>query len=126
MAPAIGVAEWNELKCDGELPRGRYAESRNPVVFPVMLVGTREDSPSGGISRNGHTLTMAGRSCIMFGGMTEVCQSLTSRGVAISLSELGPCRSSAAVYPKSSLKLLRPCLSLSRTTMRLISRMRPT
>ena len=43
MAPAIGVAEWNQLQCEGDQPRGR----------------------------TGHTLTMAGQNCVMFGGMTQ-------------------------------------------------------
>jgi len=43
MAPAIGLAEWNVMKCDGDQPRGRYPlatlslRARSILIFKSLI-----------------------------------------------------------------------------------------
>jgi len=91
------------LTVEGELPGGRYVRHSGTLCDTGTLAFSRPLSPhhagavtrqsmrrrtraraaavrltpyACGVRRNGHTLTMAGRSCIMFGGMTEVSTNL--------------------------------------------------
>ena len=95
MAPAIGVAEWNQLKCEGDQPRGRWVRAHTLVLdSPCSLLHTDAGAltalaPSANAlvcrDRTGHTLTMAGQNCVMFGGMTQA----SHRPLVLELP--GPC-----------------------------------